>query len=98
MTSFISGPILQVQLGASEIDKAWQDVVNEVTIWSVINILEINSNDDQNIHWTRNQIFSILLDPGVVQGLDLSSVADINQIQLERVFDTQLGTESWRVL
>jgi DMSO/TMAO reductase YedYZ molybdopterin-dependent catalytic subunit len=97
MSSFISGPILQVQLDASSLDEGLQDVSDTVTRWNIINVFEIDSNTDENIHWARNQIFSVLLNPGVVQGLDLSSKT-LNQLRLERVFDSFSGTETWRVL
>lgn len=98
MTPFISGPILQVQLSASNINEHWQEVDADITFWSIINILEINSNNDKNIHWARNQTFSILLDPSVVKDLDLANTTDLKNIRLQRMFDFYSGTETWQVL
>lgn len=98
MTSFISGPVLQVQLDAVSLEEKLQEVSHSITRWNIINIFNLDSNTDENIHWTRNQIFSILLNPSVVQGLNLDQVVDFSQLRLERVFDNYSGTETWRVL
>jgi len=98
MSSFISGPILQVQLDALRETSLYQEVSRDVTYWNVINVIPVDSNSDENIHWARNQTFSILLDPSVVQGLDLSTNANTSQLRLERVFDSQSSTETWRVV
>lgn len=95
MTSFISGPILQVQLDSSS---KFQDLTDSITYWTVEDILNIDSDNDQNIHWARGLAFSVLLDPNWVQGLDINAIKDIHQIKLKRTFDFESSTESWCVL
>jgi hypothetical protein len=96
MTSFISGPVLQVQLTVSTATDQSQEVANNITHWTVVDVIDIDSNNDKNIHWVRSHAFSILLDPGVVMGL--SGISNFNQLKLERTSNTLTGTETWRVL
>jgi len=98
MTSFISGPLLTVHLDFVDSNNQLQTVSKKVTRWKILELIHIDSNNDQNIHWARGKAFSILLDPSWVQGLNISDLTNIDECRLERVFDSDSGTETWRVL
>jgi len=98
MTSFISGPILEVQLDAVSAGEADQEVADTVTRWKVTDIIYMDSNNDQNIHRLPAHSFSIFLNPLWISGLNHSDLASSRKIKLQRTFDPKTGTENWHVI
>jgi hypothetical protein len=96
MTSFISGPILEVQLDTVADSTVSQEVADQVTLWKITDVIHIDSASNQNINRAPAQSFSILLDPCWVSGLD--SLDNVSKIKLQRTFDQHTGTESWQVI